>query len=133
MHATYIDYDRLILINGGRFDFWIRNLDYIRDFTAKHKLAPLGKEHFVMEDLLPIEPAVQQEAVMKRRLPWPPFPGGIRVAHLHLGSDIFVLTDEQWREFSSGALKGLQEKLKDARTIGFSQLMDLSESIGPLA
>ena len=58
--------------------------------------------------------------------------GGIRVPHLHHGGEIYLLTSEQWKEFSNHMLSKLTQCLRDANSVSFDQLMDISSSVASL-
>ena len=79
------------------------------------------------------EPLEQMGATATAKFRWPlPFPGGIKVPHLHYLGRIYFLETEQWQEFSQTAIKQVQEKLALARTVSFGDLMDLTEVVNEL-
>lgn len=55
--------------------------------------------------------------------------GGMRTPHLHYNGDIYILTKEQWKQFSSQILKDFSKKLAETSTISFEQLMELSDTV----
>ena len=127
-------YERLVSKYGGRFDYWIKYVEVVAQFVEKYKIPPVEREHLLMDDPVPlISPKEMKElADIPKIRPYPPFPGGLRIPHLHLRGDIYLLTDKQWKEFSGMAVKNLQEKLGTVGTVGFDQLMELSETMGGL-
>jgi len=115
---------------GGRADLWIRNIAVVNEFITKNNLKPVPAGHLpmpIMASELPPSPTA------KRTLPKPvPFPGGIRFAHLHYQGNIYVLTDDQWKEFAGRMLKDFQSKLATVKTINFEQAIELSAAIESL-
>ena len=53
--------------------------------------------------------------------------GGIRVPHVHLDGETYILTDKQWDEFSKGVMGSFQKKLANAKGVSFEKLMELSD------
>lgn len=126
-------YERLVSKYGGRFDYWIKNVEIIAKFVEKYKIPATEREHFLMDDPTPVvHMKGTKESFDTARIKPTPFPGGLRIPHLHFRGDIYLLTDEQWKEFSGTAVRNLQEKLGTVGTVGFGQLMELSEAIGGL-
>ena len=112
---------------GGPFPFWMQNVEQIEKFVNKYKLQPVDKTHF--GHYMPADTgALNEEAVIKvlKRIP---FPGGITAAHLHWRGDVYLVTAQQWKEFSSGFVKEFQTKLSKAHTLSFDSFLKLSEAI----
>lgn len=125
-----IQYERLQLINGGRFDFWATNVKFVAQFIEKNRIKAIEKDNLIMDDPVPISPIrIENIAIELKYLKPKPFPGGMRVPHLHFQDDIYLLNHEQWKEFSSTAVKNFQEKLAKVETVHFDKLMELSEAI----
>ena len=125
-----VRYERLQLINGGRFDFWTTNIDFVAKFIDKHGIKAIGKDHLIMDDPVPISPIKMENiAIEIKHLKPQPFPGGMRTPHLHFKNDIYLLNHEQWKEFSAKAVKNFKEKLAKVETVNFDKLMELSEAI----
>ena len=61
-----------------------------------------------------------------------PAPGGLRIAHLHLGEQIFQLDRERWTSFSQTIVKGFHERIDQAGTVNVDQLIELSGAIDSL-
>lgn len=111
-------------------DLWIKNIDVVKEFIAKYNLKPIPMGHLPMSGTMA---ELQPKTTTKRLTPKPiPFPGGIRLAHLHYQDDIYVLNAEQWKEFSGRLMKDFQTKLATVKTIGFEQLIELSAAIDSL-
>lgn len=64
---------------------------------------------------------------------FPNFPGPLKVPHLHYEGDVYILNDSQWKEFSTAIIKGFQDKLANAKSVNFGQLMEMSGAIDTLA
>lgn len=124
--------ERLILKNGGRFDFWINYRFPIAKFIKAFDLQAIEREFFIMDDPVPIAPrpieATDELYFLRPR----PFPGGLRIPHLHFRNDIYLLTAEQWKEFSVIAVDNFREKMARVETVNFNQVMELSEAIDSL-
>jgi hypothetical protein len=110
--------------------FWIVNLKAIGQFIEKFDLKPIGPES--LPDI-PMDPqySMGQEIALRAYGPMKPrpFPGGIKIPHLHFKGDLFVLNEKQWKEFSADILKGFQSKLAKANTVSFGQVMEISDVI----
>ena len=55
--------------------------------------------------------------------------GGIKVAHLHLGNAVYLLTEKQWAAFSSNILAQVRSVLATAQTIGFDAGLELGTAV----
>ncbi len=124
-------YERLLLKNGGRFDFFTTHAKYIGEFIQMNKIKAIDRNHLIMEDPSPPGSPIQMEniAIEIKYLRPKPFPGGMKVAHLHFKDDVYLLNHEQWKEFSSKVVKNFQEKLAKIETVNFDKMMELSEAI----
>ena len=125
-------YEGLIWRYGGRRDFWVRNLDSIKKFVDQRGVTPVDQVHLMTDDLVPVADIGAKTAAKTLAFKPRPFPGGLRTPHLHFAGEIYLLTDAQWKEFSVTVVKGLQEKLSRAGTVGFNQAMELSDAIDGL-
>lgn len=130
-----IDHSRFILKNGGRFDYWIINHSTIAEFIKEYNLKALGREHLfsgIDEEMLANVKKLDASILYPYPWPFPPFPGGLKIPHLHYKNDIFVLKPKQWKDFSHKVIGEMQEKLASASRVGFEELMDITESLGHL-
>lgn len=59
--------------------------------------------------------------------------GGLKIPHLHFEDKIYLLNDQQWKEFSGKVIQQVQDKLSKAQTVSFEQLMEVSEAVSVLA
>lgn len=139
MLATSELYERLVSKYGGRYDYWVQNVKIVADFVKKFKILPVEREHLLMDNPIPIDyPISPVQPKGKKKIPEVvrfkprPFPGGLICPHLHLRGEIYILTDDLWRKFSSKAVKNLQDKMNSVGTVGFNQLMELSDVMGGL-
>jgi hypothetical protein len=118
---------------------WIRHSELVEQIVESHRLRSYPIEGLATEVMMApqFEGADQPEAAattsLAARFPKPlPYPGGLRVPHLHYKGDIFVVNDKQWQEFTKGVLEGFRAKLAKAQTVSVEQLVELSEAIDAL-
>ncbi len=135
--------ERLIVkkwLNGRPAEIWVAQLKLVEHMIGEYKLEPLSPEHYptigVMHRTAVSEPhepnRVEKSARNVSIVPPKPFPGGLRLAHLHFKDEIFLLNDEQWKRFSSTVIKCFKEKLSRVKTISFDQLVETSAAIDSL-
>ena len=124
----------------------IRNLDIIRQFVEKNVLKPLeqtaegaalgmpgaaagpaGKA--VLPQAAPMEERTPSFAEMVR--PSDIF-GGIQIDHLHFDGRIYLLTTEQWQQFTKQMLRAYSERLARVQNVTFGGLVALSEAVDTL-
>ena len=135
MFASPDMYEMLKSKYGGRFDRWITDVKRIATFIEKNKIRAVERVHLLMDEPAPVIQPKGSKATMEVafiRPPYPPFPGGLKCAHLHFRGDIYLLTDKQWKEYSGVVVRDLQKKLGAAETVSFDNLMEISEAIGGL-
>ncbi len=108
---------------GGRRDFWVSHISQIEKFIEASRLKPSSLPQFS-------EAGVTQQAMQTRSKPLPiPFPGGMRIAHLHVGDKVFLLDDKQWKNFTNHMMESLRAKLASVNTVPFEEMMDLGEAL----
>lgn len=130
---------RLLIWELGRpAELWLSYRGLISKLITQYKLKPLGSEAYPYLPM-PGEPgmaalAAAPEAGKKAlRWPWPiPFPGGIRIPHLHFDRDIYLVEPKQWREFSQSVVKDIQQRLTDTAEVNFEQTLQLGEAAAGL-
>lgn len=115
--------------------FWESNIDMIQKFTKG--MRPINVSHYLTDDAINLAAAeLQGTALQKRVIPkklWPrPYPGGLRIPHVHFKGELYLLDDVKWKKFTKEVVSNFQEKLANAGKINFEQLMDLSTAIEKL-
>ena len=59
--------------------------------------------------------------------------GGIKVAHVHVGDNLYMLNDEQWKKLSAQIVQRSQEKLaKVQKPVSFEQAAALANAVEQL-
>lgn len=109
---------------------WLKNMDMIGNTIEEYKLKPIPAESLMAEaPFASRDIAGGEQTSSKAPLrPWQ-WPGGIKIAHLHYKGDIYLLNEGQWKRFSTSIVNEFQKKLAGVKTIGFEQVMELSEGI----
>jgi len=117
-------------IYGIPAPIWLKNIDMISAFISQNKLKPVPPESLPNIQTVQAETAGQAKAalVIDRR----PYPGGIRIAHLHFRGELYLVKEELWRDFSGRIIKDFQAKLSNVKSVGFEDVMELSESVDKL-
>ena len=124
--------NRIIWIRGiPPVDFWIRREGMIGEFVQKNKLQPIDTAPFEIEAIAGAVEAREEKAALPLRRP--PFPGGMRSPHLHFRGAVYALNEQQWRAFSGGVVKDLNERLAKASVLSFDQMRDVAEGIDKFA
>ena len=124
--------NRIIWIRGiPPVDFWIRREGMIGEFVQKNKLKPIDTAPFEIEAIAGAVEAREEKAALPLRRP--PFPGGMRSPHLHFRGAVYALNEQQWRAFSGGVVKDLNERLAKASVLSFDQMRDVAEGIDKFA
>ena len=124
--------NRIIWIRGiPPVDFWIRREGMIGEFVQKNKLKPIDTATFEIEAIAGAVEAREEKAALPLRRP--PFPGGMRSPHLHFRGAVYALNEQQWRAFSGGVVKDLNERLAKASVLSFDQMRDVAEGIDKFA
>jgi hypothetical protein len=115
---------------GGPWEIWVKNVDRVGAFIKEQKLKAVAVED------LPVHPHMTGEEIaanVKAAVRPRPFPGGMRCAHLHFRGGIYMLNQEQWKNFSGAMIRQYQEKLGSVGTVGFDELMDVAAGIENLS
>ena len=115
-------------IFGKPRDFWTNYKDQIGQLVKEGKLQPAE-----LNDL-PLHQDIETMALLTSSTPKNKrqFFGGMRTPHVHYQGNVYILKEEQWQDFSSKIKDQFIEKLKNANTLSFDQVMELSETIGPM-
>jgi hypothetical protein len=114
-------------IDGGKLIMWMSHHAMIAKFIEKHNLIAVPHEHLPGSQMR--VPSERLEASADLPFKPYPFPGGIRVPHLHFKGEIYLLNRKQWKEFAGDTIKGFHEKLERANNVTFDQLMEVSEAV----
>lgn len=119
-------------IDGGDFVIWMAWSKQIAKYIRKWELAPVALENlpvFYFNDPTP-QPIMADETESNERLRIKPrpFPGGLKIAHFHHKGQIYLLNDEQWREFTTKTIGMVRDKIRKAEMVGYQPLMALTES-----
>ena len=107
---------------------WIDYREAIGKFIADNGLKPIEQEHLGQDW------AVPESMGKKLRPEWPrpvprPFPGGLKIPHIHFKGDIYELDKAQWADFSRAAVNRIQERISRAGEVRFDELLDLSSAL----
>ncbi len=107
---------------GGPRDLWLKNAEAIKDIITNSEPIPVETAHAQM---LTIQSATETKLIPHRV----PFPGGLRIPHLHFEGKVYAVKETTWREFSNKVIVDLQKRLDEAKNkaISFERLMELSE------
>lgn len=112
---------------------WMELAPLIQDFVRKNKLQPIPREELFAAASLDAGaggPTAGMEA--KALIPRRDFPGGLRLAHLHMGGEVYRLDQPAWKGFSSQVLQSFRAKLAAAENVTFEQMIELSEATSTL-
>lgn len=106
------------LKSGGRF-LMANHQEIIKNFVAKNHLVPVNVGEM-------------KTAKAMGNIDWFPIYlkyGGHLNPHFHVGSDVYILDDQQWQEFSKILLTDFQKKLNGMKGITFGDALNLSNVI----
>ncbi len=115
-------YEEIVLKNGGKIAFWAKNAKVVNKYINAHKLEEFSNHHLSIGKVL--KEANLSKKVQENRKELKN--GGMRVPHLHYDGKIFLLDEQQWKEFSKTIIDEFQQKLAKANSINYEQLMELS-------
>lgn len=108
---------------GGPIEIWISYQDLARDVVKG--LEPLRGGGFRTQS------SAEAEAVSLRLMP--DIRGGMRIAHIHVGDDVYLVNREQWADFTKGVMRDLSRKLGNAGHVSFEQLATVAAAVNNLA
>jgi len=108
-------------------DFWARRERMIGEFIQKNGLKPMDTSGYEFEAIAGAAEAKAEKAALPFRRP--PFPGGMRMPHLHFEGNVYALNEQQWQAFAGNVVKGLNEKLAKASALSFDDVRDIAEGI----
>ena len=119
-------------LRGRPADLWLQHGRIVERFVKEAKLTPVDPE-FLITKLEVLAGQPQAVATTRAKLQPIDIRGGIRIAHLHLRDDIFLLDAAQWKAFSGKVMGEFSAKLSKASTVSFDQLLDLSDAVDTIA
>ncbi len=97
--------------NGGNWIWFVKNQAFLGEFVKNHGINPanigvIGERMAATASTtkIPIDLGIA---------------GGIRLAHIHFGDNIYMLNKAQWAELSKGIVADFKAKLETVRTIDF--------------
>jgi hypothetical protein len=129
-----IDPTRLFKWEYGRpAELWLSYRSLISGFIKKNKLSPLPPEAYPYFPLAGAAGtpnlAAESEATLKSlRVRWPiPFPGGMRVPHVHFDHDVYLMEPEQWNDFSNAIVKDISHRLADVSQLSFDSALQAGQ------
>jgi hypothetical protein len=123
---------------GRPADIWLLQRELVAATIKKFNLKALEVDAYPS---VPAAAAMSEVATatksrslaVEAKLRWPkPFPGGLRIPHLHYGADIYLLDRAQWKEFSGTVLREAAERIAKAKEISFEQTLELTEAVNTL-
>ena len=111
---------------GGPRDFWISKRSIVEHLVESGSVERIDPEHFVFDDPVPI---IARRARVEEieEFHWSlPYPGGLRIPHVHYRNEVFEMKPDQWAEFSGEVVREFADKLARAKTVGYGELMELA-------
>lgn len=138
-----LDSSKILIWRIGRpADIWLSHQGMVADVIKKYKLKALDVAAYpsvptmdmgVLEETAMMTTKAKSIPSVPAKLPWPrPFPGGLRIPHLHYGADIYLLDTRQWREFSAAVLTEVSKRIANAKEVSFEQALELAEAANTL-
>jgi len=137
--ASFQDRDWLIprpkWLFGMPVDFLVKHVHSAERLIDEYDLHPVPQEFLPTEFSFEMQSGDMEELAATKELShrmWPrpiPFPGGMRIPHIHFVDKIYMFNDKQWRRFSKTVTAQMAEKLSKANRVSFEQVMELSSAI----
>lgn len=110
--------EKLEMIAGGRY-LMASHQDIIKNFVTQNHLIPVNLG--AMKSVSALEGYDITPIYLKY--------GGHINPHLHLGQDVYIINDKQWKEFSKILLTDFKKKLDATNGITFRDSLRLSNVI----
>jgi len=122
---------------GKPADIWTRNVDIIERMVKEGLATKINDQYLpsvgeVAETPVTREVEKGAKAVVIKKIP---FPGGLRFAHVHFKGDVYRVSEEGWKVFTSRVISDFTQKLQKAsetNTVSFDQMMELSDTMDVL-
>jgi len=130
------DFTNLVIWKyGRRADLWLSGQEALGKFLRKYRIKALPRASYPY-DATPMLQEIPSAKVMKQmrvEALWPrPFPGGIRIPHVHFEGELYILNPKQWKAYSALVMNDVQERISKASKVDFAQLIEISEAAGKL-
>jgi hypothetical protein len=134
------------LKTGGKLPFWELNKKEIGDFIVKSKLRALSeteqkkftqRTEYTPEAMMFAEADFRSDVFERLRgipvwiagIPPPPEAGGKMRPHLHLDGKIYMLSAEQWADFTKVAIEKLSKNIATVNKISFDKFITAAEIV----
>ncbi len=99
----------------------------IKSFIKKNNLKPVSSDPVFSSEMR----AEKLTAATSTLIPWW-YRGGKKFAHLHYQGDVYLLNEEQWKDFSTSIIADMSKKLAASKNVSFTGILDLSDSISEM-
>jgi hypothetical protein len=126
-------------IRGIPSDIWVRFADAIGQLVQKEKLTAVDMRYVTTPNQASFafaSRAAQAMAETTRAKATATeiydIRGGMKAAHVHYKGAIYMLSDTQWKRFTTLVVNDFKARLEAAGTIGFDQVVDISEASASL-
>lgn len=113
--------------NGGRRTLFIAYADKIGSFIKKNNLKPVSSDPVLSSEMR----AGKLTAATSNLIPWW-YRGGKKFAHLHYEGDVYLLNEEQWKDFSNSIVADMSKKMAASKNVSFTGVLDLYDSISEM-
>lgn len=115
-------------IYGGKRAFFLRYADLIQKTISELKLKPVDQAILAAGNV-----AGKAATAIDRTIFDPGIYGGRRLAHLHYRGNIYLLSAQQWKTFTEKVKEDMVARLGKANSISVENMIDISESLDPVA
>ncbi len=138
-----LDLSKVLIWRIGRpADIWLSHSALVASVIKKFRLKALDVASYpsmpamdagMIEEVAMNATRAKAATVIPPKLRWPrPFPGGLRIPHVHFGADVYLLNDVQWKDFSTSVLRDVTKRISSAKEISFEQTVELAEAVNTL-
>jgi hypothetical protein len=138
-----LDLSKILIWRIGRpADIWLSHSALVANVIKKYRLKALdvasypsmpAMEAGMIEETAMMSTRTKAATTIPPKLRWPrPFPGGLRIPHVHYGADIYLLNSVQWKAFSTDVLRDVTKRIASAKEISFEQTIELAEAVNTL-
>jgi hypothetical protein len=114
--------------NGGNWAYFAKHKPFIAEFIQEHNLTParvVGQSAVDTAHARVAGPLVAEETTVYSLIDLG-IRGGIRVPHLHLNDNIYLLDEKQWATLSKEIVADVSAKLSKVNEISFDNAMMIS-------